>query len=61
MKNEKKKYLRPGEPGFINPFLTEEREALWERLEKTAVPIPIEEVHKRAEALRKAYEKKQGK
>jgi hypothetical protein len=60
MKNQKKKLARPGDPDFVNPFLTENREALWEKLKKGAVPISLEEVHRRAEALRRAHEKKQG-
>jgi hypothetical protein len=60
MKNQKKKHLDPGHPDFVNPFLTEDREALWEKLLKNAVPISPEEVYRRAEVLRKAHEKKHG-
>ncbi|MDF2455094.1 MAG: hypothetical protein K0R51_1087 [Cytophagaceae bacterium] len=51
MKNEKKTYPLPGEKGFINPFLTEERDALWEQLEKTAIPISREDIPKHAAAF----------
>ncbi|MFC2187351.1 hypothetical protein ACFCT7_08520 [Fulvivirgaceae bacterium LMO-SS25] len=35
---------KPDQPTFINPFLSEEREQLWEKIDKNAKPISKEEL-----------------
>jgi len=41
---------------FKNPFLNQDREKLWEKLENEAHPIPKSEVVKQAQKLKKESE-----
>ncbi len=49
------KYINPST--FTNPFLSEDSEALWKKIEKDAKPISKEEVMKRAQDAKNKSEK----
>jgi DNA-nicking Smr family endonuclease len=53
--NKAKKHINSKD--FKNPFITEDREELWKKLEKGAKPISKSELMKRAEEAKNHFRK----